>query len=331
MIASIQKITNVRPHPNADSLNLGTVLGWQVVFNKLQNDYKDGDLVVYIEIDSVVPDIPQFDFLKNKNFRVKPIRLRGEASNGLCMPLNAFPDHFKDDVQVGQDVSELLNIQHYEKPLPASLSGDVVGYIPPFIIKTDETNLRSYPDALNELKNKEYYITRKDDGSSVTFFVKDGEFGVCSRQLQLKKSDKNTIWLMNDLYHIEENIKQYFPNINVAIQGELVGPGVNGNNLGLKSHEVHLFSILFLDNRKYSNYHELVGFCNTCKIPMVTFVEHGNNFEYTLDDLITLSNKQKYANDQPGEGIVIRPVTPFFSPILNKIWSGKVINEMYKD
>lgn len=85
-LATIQKILAIRPHNNADNLELATVLGWQVVVKK--GEFKIDDLIVYIVIDTVLPEKPEFEFLRNKSFRIKPIRLRKEYSNGICFPLS---------------------------------------------------------------------------------------------------------------------------------------------------------------------------------------------------------------------------------------------------
>ena len=329
-VATVQRIVNIRKHPNADTLSLGTVLGWQVVFNHEQNAYQDGDLLVYIEIDSVLPEKPEFEFLRNKHFRVRPIRLRGEPSNGLCMPLNILPEK-ENGYEVGEDVTEVIGATHYEKPVPAELAGQVLGRLPGFIIKTDEDNLRSYPEALPELYGREYYITRKDDGTSGTFYVVDSHFGVCSRNLELKDSETNTFWKMARQYEIEKHIRNFFGGQKIAVQGEVVGPGINGNQLGLTQHELHLFAIQFIEERTYATFVQLETFCNETAIPMVTLIRMGDKFNDSIESLVKLANAQRYPNGKPAEGIVIRPQWPLRSLVLNKEWSGKIINENYKD
>jgi RNA ligase (TIGR02306 family) len=336
-VASIQRVRDVRQHPNADALDLCTVLGWQVVVKK--GEFKSGDLCVYIEIDSVLPDKPDFEFLRNKNFRIKPIKLRGEASNGICFPLSIlskFPVKVDHIYTEGDDVTEVLGITHYEKPIPAELSGKVVGHRPGFIRKTDELNLRSYPHVLDAMKGLPYYITRKDDGSSGTFFLKDGVFGVCSRNLQLQEDEKNGFWRMARKYDVENALRTSYlgQTENVAIQAEVVGPGVNGNNLGLKELELHVFNLIDLKKGVLESADHLFEFCLVYRIPTITLIEEGDSFGYELHELVSLANAQKYPNGSPAEGIVIRPknYTPEHSERL--AWdalSGKIINENYKD
>jgi RNA ligase (TIGR02306 family) len=323
-ISTIQKIKNIQAHPNADALELATVLGWQVVI-KL-GEFKVGDLCVYIETDSVVPNLPHFEFLKKNNFRIKTIRLRGEVSNGLCLPLTILPC---GEYVEGQDVTDLVGATHYEKPVPACLGGDTFGLRPSAITKTDELNLRSYENALKELLGKAYYITRKDDGSSGTYYMINGKFGVCSRNLELKETPSNAFWQMALKYNIQNVLNEKFPKKNIAIQGEVVGPGIQKNPLGLPSIEFHLFNIFDIDNKVYYDLISIKEFCNETKIPSVVLIEAQHDFQYTLQDLITISTEIKYSNNSPAEGIVIRPQFPFWSNVLNKYWSGKIINDLY--
>lgn len=344
-LATIQKITNVRPCLNSDNLDVVQVLGWQVVTKR--GEYKDGDLAIYVVIDTILPEKPEFEFLRNKNFRIKPIRLRGQESAGIIFPLSILPNYVSalggyehptygaptDTCAIveGWDVTDDLGIKHYEKPIPPELAGQAVGNFPGFLIITDEDNLRTYPDAVPELYGRPYYITQKEDGSSGTFFIKDGEFGVCSRRIHLKETESNGFWKMAKKYDIENVLKTAFPNTNIAIQAEICGPGVQKNKMGLVEMELRLFNLFDINSRTYLDYDKLVDFTTKYNIPMVPTITEGNAFGYSLEELIQLSNGQKYSTGGPAEGIVIRPKESFYSPILKKYWSGKVLNELYKE
>jgi RNA ligase (TIGR02306 family) len=350
-LATIQRVKNVRHHPNADALDIVNVLGWQVVTKR--DEYKDGDLCVYIVIDTVLPEKPEFEFLRNKNFRIKPIRLRGEESAGICFPPRIVPGYVGPTAdgkefffnrkteageehgvhQEGDDVTDLLGVIHYEKPVPPELAGQMVGHFPGFLIMTDELNLRTYPDALPELWGRPYYITRKDDGCSGTYFVKGGEFGVCSRRIWLKESETNGFWRMAKKYDLERILKEAFPNEDVCIQGEVCGPGVQDNHLGLAELELHVFNLFDIKTRTYSTYKKLVEFCTKYNVPMVTtIVPDGSAFGFNIEELVKLASEQKYPNGYPAEGIVIRPMEPFISPVLKSHpWSGKVLNPLFEE
>ena len=349
-VASIQKITNLRPHPNADALELVDILGWQVVVKK--GEFKEGDLCVYIATDSIVEERPEYEFLRKNHFRIRPVKLRQQPSNGIVFPLdilgefdvdvdcmgsNTFTKNGKSlylqDLTPGYDVSEWVGAKHYEKPIPAQLAGKVIGYLPAFIRKTDEQNIRSCPEILTELNGLPYYISRKDDGSSGTFFAHSDENGVCSRNLQLAEDDVNGFWRMAKKYDIFTKIRDTF-GTDYAVQGEVVGPGVNGNNLGLTELDLHIFNVIALRTGEYLPLDTLKGCTASWSIPMVTIIEEGDSFGYELHELISLANAQTYPNDKPAEGIVIRPKKYTRTSIDKMAWnalSGKIINENYKE
>lgn len=343
----------MRQHPNADALDIVQVLGWQVVTKR--GEYKDNDLCIYVVIDTVLPERPEFEFLRNKHFRIKPIRLRGEESAGICFPLTLLPnlqlwakaatDDGKDIhsynanlpdgtpkvCQPGDDVTELLDIKHYEKPIPAELAGQAEGMFPSFLIITDEDNIRTYPDSLTEMWGRPYYITRKDDGCSGTFFINGDDFGVCSRRVHLKPSDSNGFWKMARKYNVEQAIRAEFPGEPYAVQGEVVGPSIQDNHLGLTELELHLFNLFDIKSRTYLSYEKLTAFCAKYNIPMVTTLSEGSAFGFTVEELVKMASEQIYTNGFPAEGIVIRPKEGFRSKVLNKSWSGKVLNPLFDE
>ena len=117
-LASIQTIKYVKPIPDADSIETVGILGWECVSKK--GEFQTDDKCVYFEIDSLLPEIPEFEFLRKgcwnetfKKFRLKTIKLRKQLSQGLALPLSVFPNLAK--LNVGDDVTELLGIEKYEK------------------------------------------------------------------------------------------------------------------------------------------------------------------------------------------------------------------------
>jgi RNA ligase (TIGR02306 family) len=329
-LATIQTIKEVRKHPNADILDIVKVLGWEVITK--HNEFKVDDLCVYIVIDTILPEVPEFEFLRNKHFRIKPIRLRKEYSNGICFPINiltSFGYDLRGPMMEGLDVTNIIGIKKYEKPVPAELAGVAVGHIPGFLIITDEDNLRSNPEAVPEMYGRPYYITRKEDGSSGTYFIRNGTFGVCSRRIHLKESETNGFWRMARKYDIENVLKTAFPDKDIAIQGEVIGPGIQHNRLGLQELEFRLFNLFDINNRSYLDYTKIVEFTNKYNIPMVPLISEGSAFGYSLEELVELAKAQNYPTGGPAEGIVIRPKESFYSNVLKKSWSGKVINVRY--
>jgi RNA ligase (TIGR02306 family) len=150
-LATIAKIDEIRPHPNADVLEIVKIRGWQVI-TKL-GEFQPGDLCVYCEIDSVMPERPEFEFLRPRKFRIKTTKLRGKISQGIAFPLSVIGpedsiNHLDED-DIGLDVTELLGVTKYEEPIPANLGGDVKGGFPAHSIKTDEFRVQN-------LSNEEY-------------------------------------------------------------------------------------------------------------------------------------------------------------------------------
>jgi len=130
-LASIQVIKELHPIEGADKIEVAKVLGWQLIVKK--GEFSVGDRVVYIEIDSVLPDKPQFEFFRARGTRVRTIRLRGVVSQGLCLPLSILPPIDNMALNEGVDVTNILEIEKYEPPIPACLTGVVKGKFPSFI------------------------------------------------------------------------------------------------------------------------------------------------------------------------------------------------------
>jgi RNA ligase (TIGR02306 family) len=332
-VATIERICEINKHPNADALELAKINGWQVCVKK--NEFKVNGLCIYITVDSVLEDCAQYEFLRNKNFHIKTIKLRGALSQGIAFPISLLKSFGHDIVPLddkieGTDVADLVKAKHYEKPVPANLAGQVKGHRPSYIKKTDEDNIKSNPGIITELFDKPYVVTIKVDGSSGTFYVKDNVFGVCSRNLELKYDENNAFWKVAIKHDLENKIKQYFANRNIALQGEVYGPGIQDNLLGISEISFAAFNLFDIDNRVYLGHFDLLNFTNIMNIPMVKVLEIGNNFNYTLEQLQTKANELVYDNGNLAEGIVIRPVTETFSETLRGRLSGKIVSEPFE-
>jgi RNA ligase (TIGR02306 family) len=320
-LASIQRILDVSPIEEADTIETVQVLGWQVVARK--DDFKPDDLCVYVEIDSVLPDRPEFDFLRKAKFRVKTIRLRGQISQGICFPLSILPN---GEYSVGDDVTDIIGVEKWEPSVPIQLRGIMKRFRPHWIRKTDEPRLQSFPEVLEEIRGLSLYITRKDDGTSFTAYLKDGEFGVCSRKVDLKENDDNTYWKMARKLNLEEKLSSL--PFNAAIQGELVGPQIQGNRLGLKEHELRIFNVWNIDEQKFLDFEPFIEtVLLKLRLDPVSIIEYGYIHEKSHDVKTFLEMARgTYPNGQPREGIVIRPMVEQYSKALEGRLSFKVIN-----
>ena len=226
-LASIQVISDIRPIEGADAIEVARINNWDVVVAK-NVGHKVGDHVVYCEIDSFLPIREEFEFLRKSSFkrmgdqegfRLKTIRLRGQVSQGLILPMSVFGD-FGWTAYEGLDVTERLAIVKYEPPIPAELAGKVRGNFPGFLHKTDEERVQNltkdYAKWVEE--GLDFYVTEKLDGSSATFYLRDDLFGVCSRNLDLEETEGNTFWKVARELNLEGHTVKFFNVFDIDTQ-----------------------------------------------------------------------------------------------------------------
>jgi len=255
-LATIRKIDGLTPIEGADAIECAHVGGWKVVVKK--GEYNAGDLAVYIEIDSWVPHTLA-PFLSKGNYprvynevegeRLRTVKLRGQVSQGLLLNLDhAIPEthSFGPDA----DVSEYLGIQKWEPPLEF-MSSDAKGAFPSQIPKTDQERIQNLSAELAQWKTEDltWEVTEKLEGSSMTAYLIDGEFGVCSRNLNLKLNPDATFWKTAIDAKLEEALRKYGDNL--AVQGELIGEGIQGNIYKLKGTHFYIYDIYDIATGKY--------------------------------------------------------------------------------
>jgi RNA ligase (TIGR02306 family) len=339
-LATIRRIKGIVPIEGADAIELALVDGWQVVVAK-NVGHKVGDKIVYCEIDSFLPIREEFEFLRKSSFkkmgdqegfRLKTIKLRNTLSQGLILPYSVIPiAQFASahDLPEGMDVSEMLRIVKYEPPIPAELAGKVKGGFPSFIPKTDEERVQNFSKEYEEWKYQskhQFYVTEKLDGSSATFYVKDGEFGVCSRNLELLETEGNTFWKVARDLDLENKMKSL--GRNISVQGELLGEGVQGNRYGIKGHTVRFFTAFDIDNHQRIPFVEMVVMLTDIGLQYVPVLNP--DFAFLLPE--TVENMLKYAEGKSAlndrverEGVVVRSMdgTISFKSISNKFLIGE--------
>ncbi len=321
-LASIQIITDIRPIEGADRIEAATVLGYQTVIKK--GEFRPGDLCVWHEPDTVTADKPVYEFLRKQSFRLRVSRFKGQVSQGLALSLTVLPSAAYAE---GDDVTELTGIQKYEKPLALHLAGVAKGAFPSWMPKTDEPNLRSYPEAVGEFTGKECVITQKVDGTSATFYLRGGAFGVCSRNLELLDDPGSMFWRVAQEHRVRDALATLGGNF--GLQGELHGESIQGNHLGVKGVALAVFNLFDIATRAYASHNTLAEFCQANSLPRVREVWRGE-FRFSLPELVELASAQDYAPGRPAEGIVIRPVEEARSRILESgRLSAKVISERY--
>lgn len=328
-LATVRKISNVMDIQNADKIQAYQVDGWVVVDGK--GKYSIGDMIVYLEPDSFVPHALAPFLTKSghtpkvyqdvEGQRLKTIKLRGVLSQGLILPLDlagsAFAGSKFDEGQEfsefffeGSDVTELLGILKWEKELPACLRGTAKGNFPTEIPKTNQTriqNLRNF----DQLKSEHYWeVTEKLHGSSATYYLDaNGVFHVCSRNIDLIETEGNSFWEIAKRYNIEAQLRLIFePGEAVAIQGELVGPGINGNQYGLTEVDFYVFDMYSPTDGSYCPAdcrRDIVAGFGLKHVPVI-WTYYGIENHITVNQLLETAEGTSKLNSSNREGLVFK-------------------------
>ena len=353
-LSSIRKISDIQPIEGADLIELAIVDGWKVVVGK-EVGHKVGDFVIYCEVDSFLPIREEFEFLRKSSyrkmidqegFRLKTIKLRGQVSQGLIIPLSILEGEEEDEklgylqtlegpiyqlgpydgalvIEEGADVTAMLNIVKWDPPMPAELAGVAKGNFPSFIPKTDEERVQNLAKNYDGMKEQKYYMTEKLDGSSSTFYVRDGEFGVCSRNLDLCRPEpfvegvvmcddgverpkkENTFWKVARELNIEENMVDM--GRNLAIQGEIIGEGIQGNPYRIKSQTIRVYNAFDIDTQEYLGFEQLKVTARALCLEMVPVIDEEFTLPETIDELLKFAEGKSTLNGSAErEGYVIR-------------------------
>jgi len=335
-LATIAKILDIQPIPNADAIEVATIRGWKVVVKR--GDFRAGDMCVYCEIDSLMPRRPEFEFLAPRGYRIKTVKLRGQVSQGIAFPLTILPEPTgMGEGTEGWDVTDLIGVIKYEPPIPAQLAGLVKGLFPGFIPKTDEERVQNIPWVLEKYCNVDFYATEKLNGTSITCYLKNGEFGVCSRNLELKETADNTIWQTVRKLKVEEEMRGATAEIsahwNYALQGELVGVGISGNQYQYKMNDrtIMFYNAYDIDNGEYFNLEEFSTMFEFMNLSMVPMVSRKFSLPCSMDTMLALADGRSYINPNVNrEGIVVRSIVEHHEPdIPNGRLSFKVISNQH--
>lgn len=341
-LATIAEIESVEPIAGADLLEKARLKNrfWNIVVKK--NSVRPGDRGVYFEIDSVLPEWPQFEFLrercyienaKNKGFRIKTMKLRGQVSQGLFVPLTDFAgteigrvltvyDHPE-----GKDITGLFGVKLYENPNEGLFQGNVIGQFPSFIPKTDQERIQNVPEYFEKYRDEEFEITTKLDGSSHTVAWCNGDFYICGRNTRLEYDHENP---KGDFTQLVKRLGMFKTlqrlDRNIALQGEFVGPGIQKNRGKFQSKRFFVFDIYDIDRQRFlpaKERRDLMGtaFCFVYDhVPVLSASK-------VFTDFPDFESLMKYAasitvNDTNAEGIVCKMIS-------NPSVSFRVISNKY--
>lgn len=335
-LASIKLISDIMPIEGRDRIVLAVVDGWSVIVKK--DEFKIGDKCVYIEIDSVLPDKPEFDFLRKNNFRIKTMKMAGVISQGICFPVDILPS---GDYQVNQDVTDIIGVTQYEKTMDKERDANPSQHtskkypqflmrmewfrklvipkkeqkgFPSFLSKTDETRIQNMPHILKN--NGLWVATEKIDGQSGTFclvrhksinpFKKNKfEYIVCSRNLRIYTKNNSSYWSVSDRYNIENLLRSIIgDNDWVAIQGECVAPNVQGNKYKVTEPDLYVFNVIYPTGRMGSI--TAKALCDAIGLKFVPIVSNGYVLPETVNEVLDYAHGQSAIGDTLREGLVFR-------------------------
>lgn len=347
-LASVEIITDIQPIPDADNIVTAFILGWKVVVKK--NEFNIGDKVCYIQIDTVVPDLPQYEFLRERSFRVRTIKLKGQISQGLIVPLP------KGKFKEGDDVTDVIGVKKYEKVdnnpekyekprMPKKWHKKVIYLFKynvlykamPFLQKksrspfpkhlvsiTDEERIQNMPQVLNKYKGKEFVVSYKLDGSSITIihqkFLFKSKFRICSRRFELHDTKNDWYKVFSETNFKNEVLKlvKHYKTNDIIVQGEAIGK-FNGNHHNLQKEQIRLFNIYVNGKRLPQN--EFIEVCLANNIPHCPLYKY-ITLNHTLPEIIKESEiKDKLNPSVDVEGLVWRCIEDNIS--------FKVINNKY--
>lgn len=355
-LASIQRIEELKPIEGADRIELAKVQGWYVIVSK--GDYEVGSRCIYFEIDSVIPqDIPDLVFMEKHKWRVKTMKMKGVMSQGLCAKLDILPVHKLSlaGMNIGADVTDLLGVKLYDpettqKDFHANKGQNPEGKFPTHLVpKTDEPRLQSSVKVLQEIPEGTALVaTQKLDGTSATYAVSKvprkifgvNWFGltktkrwVCSRNLSLHVDKTTAYYEMDRKYGILDELEGMAKNsgVHYAIQGEIVGPGIQKNPLGLKEKDFFMYGMYNIDTKEYISHDEVFSFARVAGMKTVPemFRTEYDPVRHDLNWWLSSAQNGVYPNGSPQEGIVARAVKERQSEVLQGRLSFKVVSDKY--
>lgn len=338
-LASIRRVSSLEPIDGADRIELAHIDGWQCVVRK--GEFKEGDLGVYFEIDSRLPEgEPWAEFLRPKGFKVKTMKLRGTLSQGLllpaytCLPLGMVLGE-GDDLTSVLKVTKILSKSDKESE---GVSGDKTPWyfmllpkflrtkrkwgFPEFIPKTDETRVQNIRNLEKVLDGRMLYATEKLDGQSVTIWYhrklwdrmfRKGIFGVCSRNVYYRRPTNNNWWNIAKENNLDEVLPSYCKKhkVSYAIQGEICGPGIQGDKYRLPRHTLFVYSVWDIENQRYLTLEERLPVLKELGLTSVPYLSRIDPMEHfsSIDSFLRYADRTSYIGSQPlAEGIVVRDI-----------------------
>ena len=338
-LASIQRIWKIERIEGADRIELAHILGWQCVVNKGQ--FREMDLAVYFEVDSFLPIAPEFEFLRassyrktdimGEGFRLRTMKFRGQISQGLLLPVSAFPA-IPADAELGTDVTEILGVKKWEIEERITTGGTMIGTLPYDIPHTDETRVQAEPDLIQAFAGLEYYISTKMDGSSNSVGIDENGFHVTGHNYEYKDDGNSPFYELVKSMDLQAKMEAFATANNLStftIQGELCAPGIQKNRLKLTKPAWYVFTIR--ENGKRVGLTRMLEVCEKLQLESVPIEEIGTDLpvKYPTVEALLERADGNYPKGGKKEGIVIRPTEPVYCELVSGALSMKVVSNKY--
>eukprot|EP00759_Apiculatamorpha_spiralis_P008160 PhF_6_TR15091/c0_g1_i1/m.23741 len=279
-LVTVRRILRLDPIPGADKIVKATIDGWTVV-SKIE-EFQVGDLCLFFEIDSFLPAAdPRFGFLmKDKitykgveGVRIRTMKLRGQLSQGLAQPLALFPEI--SPPMPDTDYAAVLKVLKYEAPIAPgfSLTGSSkTRTYPSCIPRTDQERIQNIYRKVEEVADRmTYEVSMKLDGTSMTVYsmAGGGKVGVCSRNLDLDITEEESFYIKGaKKTGLLAALPALYPDRSLAVQGELMGPSIQGNRERIPEHTFFVFNIYWVEesrfllpNERHAMFEELLAEC----------------------------------------------------------------------
>lgn len=331
LVITYTMVTDVKPHPNADLLELTEILGWQAV--NIKGDWKVGDPVVYFPPDTVLSFELSELFNVTKYLskgRIRQIKLRGEPSFGLGMKPELVPG-FDPSWEIGSNVAEFIEgVSKYEPPV-RELSGDELPSHPLLTDYTDIENLRNYPGILQD--GELIYVSEKIHGASVKIGIIEGEVMAGSHHIRRKRPEDDDkiqysrYWYPYSLPSVRSLLESYgSKHKQVILYGEVYGPGIQSLGYGVTPGKVGFRAFDIRIDGKYQDYVDFVASCTQFGIDMVPLLYVGL---YSLEKVRELSRgSTTFGVGHIREGVVVRPLLERHDPKVGRVIM-KYLNDDY--
>ena len=338
-LATIRAVSELKPIDGRDRIVLATVDGWHVIVGK--DDFEVGDMCVYCEPDTVLPETPEFEFLRKRDFRIKTMKMAGVISQGICFTMDILPP---GNYAVGDDVTQIIGATQYEPTMDDADTTNVNDapkrkypkwlmrhtwfrklVLPPskskswpnFVSKTDEERIQNCKWILED--NEHWVATEKVDGTSATYVIKKKsgfhpfhkyEYFVCSRNRRLPTDDGSVYWQIYKECNIAHALETLIADASwadwVVIQGEIIGPKIQGNKYKLGHFQFYVFNLIY-PNRRVPSIEAKHTINDSCHLKFVPIVNSEMKLPDTVDDMLKIARGKSQINTSIyREGLVCR-------------------------